>query len=259
MQPPVSVPKLPEADRACIEDTAPPFPCTTEETRSETNLGSQENPLDAAIIRLAALSPLQYDQVRKVEAKALGVQTKTLDAAVKGASKGSDNDNLPFTVIDPWPDPVDPARLLTDIAKTIRRFIICDKEVSDAVALWIAMTWFIDVVEVAPFALITAPEKRCGKSLLLSLLGKLSVREIIASSISPAATYRIIEAFSPTLLIDEVDAFLKDNEEMRGILNSGHTRDTAYVWRCEGDDTPRKSLAPGAQRRFQESATLLVP
>lgn len=40
------------------------------------------------------------------------------------------------------------------------------------------MTWFIDVVNVAPLAVITAPEKRCGKSLLLTLLGKLSDRTI---------------------------------------------------------------------------------
>ena len=35
----------------------------------------------------------------------------------------------------------------------------------------------------------------------------------------------------PTLLIDEADSFLKDNEEMRGILNSGHTKTAAYVIR----------------------------
>jgi putative DNA primase/helicase len=42
-------------------------------------------------------------------------------------------------------------------------------------------------------------------------------------------------------LIDEADAFLKDNEELRGIINSGHSRDTAYVLRTVGEDhTPTK-------------------
>ena len=48
----------------------------------------QENHLDSTIQRLAALSPLQYDQVRKTEAKALGVRPATLDAAVKESPQG---------------------------------------------------------------------------------------------------------------------------------------------------------------------------
>ena len=205
-------------------------------------------PLDVAVSRLAALSPLQYDRVRKAEAKTLGVRPGTLDAAVKGVRKTTIPDDLPFEEVEPFPEPVDPAKLLTDIATTIRRFIVCCNEVSHAVALWTAMTWLIDVVEVAPLALITAPEKRCGKSQLLFLLGRLSARAITASSISPAALFRTIDAWQPTLLIDEADAFMKDNEELRGLLNSGHTRDSAYVIRTVGDNfTPTKFSTWGAK------------
>ena len=35
----------------------------------------------------------------------------------------------------------------------------------------------------------------------------------------------------PTLLIDEADSFAKDNEELRGILNSGHIKAAAHVIR----------------------------
>jgi hypothetical protein len=41
-----------------------------------------------------------------------------------------------------------------------------------------------------------------------------------------------IEACCPTLLLDKADTFVDGNEELRGILNSGHTRDQAYVIRC---------------------------
>src|SRR5262249_47082183 len=51
-----------------------------------------------------------------------------------------------------------------------------------------------------------------------------------------AAVFRSIEGFHPTLLIDEADTFLKENEELRGVLNSGHSQPTAYVVRCEGED-----------------------
>lgn len=59
---------------------------------------------------------------------------------------------------------------------------------------------------------------------------------ITASNISPAAFFRTIEKYQPTLLVDEADTFLKDNEELRGVLNSGHTRATAFVVRVQGDD-----------------------
>jgi putative DNA primase/helicase len=39
----------------------------------------------------------------------------------------------------------------------------------------------------------------------------------------------------PTLLIDEADTFLSENEELRGILNSGH-RKGGQVIRTVGDD-----------------------
>lgn len=225
-----------EAVRGCIEAADMP---TSE---------AVENPLDAVIERLAALNPLEYDRIRKAEAKELGVRPVTLDAAVKSARKESDNDELPFEEVEPWPEAVDPARLLTDISATIRRFIVCGKETADAAALWISMTYLMDVVQVAPLAVITAPEKRCGKSLLLSLIGKLAARPITASNISPAALFRAIDAWNPTLLIDEADAFLKDNEELRGLLNSGHTRDSAYVIRTVGEDfKPTKFNTWGAK------------
>ena len=207
-----------------------------------------ENQIHAAIQRLSALSLLEYDQVRREEAKALHVRSAVLDAAVRNARKREDSDDLPFPVVEPWPELIDPAQLLSDIAAAVRRFIVCEKEIAHAAALWIAMTWFIDVVQVAPLAVITAPEKRCGKSLLLSLLGRLSARAITASSITPAALFRTIDSWHPTLLIDEADAFIKDNEELRGLLNSGHTRDNAYVIRTQGDNfTPTKFNTWGAK------------
>jgi putative DNA primase/helicase len=66
-------------------------------------------------------------------------------------------------------------------------------------------------------------------------------RAALASNISTPALFRYIEAEQPTLLIDEADSFLKNNEEMRGVLNSGHLREAAYVIRCEGEDmTPKR-------------------
>ena len=41
---------------------------------------------------------------------------------------------------------------------------------------------------------------------------------------TPATIFRVIEAHEPSLLVDEFDSFQNAHEELRGILNSGHTR-----------------------------------
>jgi len=144
-----------------------------------------------------------------------------------------------FETVEPWHKPGNPAILLNEISQTLRRFVVCSKEIADAVALWIAFTWFIDVVDVAPIALITSPEKRCAKTTLLSLMGELSKRPLQTSNMTPAAMYRTISEWCPTFLIDEADTFMKDNNEFRCLLNSGHTRKSAFVIRSDS-----KSFAP---------------
>lgn len=196
---------------------------------------TRNRPDNEVIERLATLSPLEYDRVRKNEAESLGVRPGTLDKMVATARKEDADDGMGFVDVEPWPSPVEPAALLSEISATVRRFIICTKETADAVALWVTMTWFMEVVQIAPLAIITAPEKRCGKSQLLSILGRLVHRPLTASSITPAAMFRAVDAWRPTLLVDEADAFMRDNEELRGIVNAGHTRDSAYVVRVVGD------------------------
>jgi putative DNA primase/helicase len=204
---------------------------------------------DEVIERLAALKPLQYDRVRKSEAKRMGVQVSTLDRLVEAERTEEANPaDGPFSEVESWRDPVDGAALLSELVAVVRRFIICDESTANAAALWIVMTWVMDAVDVAPIAAITAPEKRCGKSQLLFLMGRLSSRPLTASNISPAALFRAIEAWRPTLLIDEADAFMRENEELRGLLNCGHTRDSAYVIRTVGDDhTPKQFFVWGAK------------
>ena len=65
----------------------------------------------------------------------------------------------------------------------------------------------------------------------MELLPGLIFKALSTSDTSVAALFRSIEMWHPTLLIDEVDAFLPDNEELRGIINSGHGRATAFVFR----------------------------
>lgn len=207
---------------------------------------------EVMVERLAALPPLEYEGVRKEGAKKLKCRAEVLDKEVKKVRQSRAEERsvsaLMFPEIEPWPHPVNGAELLNEIYSTVKRFIVCNDETARTVTLWIAFTWFIDRVQVAPLAIITAPEKRCGKSQLLALIGMLARRALVASNISAAAIFRVVEAHSPTLLIDEVDSFLRENEEARGIINSGHTRPTAFVLRVVGEDhEPKQFMTWGAK------------
>ena len=217
-----------------------------EQCKSEAVLPKEE--LEDAVKRLAKLSGIQYAKARKAEAKKHDIPASLLDKLIRESQGDDTGEESLFPEIEPWEEPVNGKDLLNEIDQTLRRFIICEPETARAATLWIAMTWFIDTVQVAPLAVITAPEKRCGKTQLLDLIGKMSCRPLFASSITPAALFRSVEMWQPTLLIDEADAFLKDNEEMRGLLNAGHTRTSAYTIRTVGDDhIPKKFNVRGAK------------
>jgi putative DNA primase/helicase len=221
---------------------------------------------DEKIQWLASLKPLDYDRVRKEQASALGVQVKTLDEMVKQArSNENETSRLPFDEIEPYPEPIDPAQLLDVVSDTIRQYIVLDAEQAHTAALWVALTWFIDVVEIAPLAIINAPEKSCGKTQLLTVLGRLSYRPLLASNASASALFRDVEKWKPTILIDEADTFFRDNAELHGMVNAGYLRD-GFVLRSEavGDSfEPRmfsvfsaKALAGIALEKHLPDATM---
>lgn len=215
-------------------------------TEAQTNSTiSDKEPEQAAIKRLALLSPIDYDRARKTEAEKLGVSVSALDKEVSKNQKQAADDNAPFPDIEPCHEPVDPAQLLDEISGAIRRFIAMDKYQADIAALWVTACWFIDVIHTAPIALINAPERACGKSQLLSTLSKLAPRATQLSGISPSVLFRMIEKYQPTLFVDEIETVLADNEDLRGLLNAGHTRDSAFVWRsvAAGDDFEPKRFS----------------
>jgi len=199
---------------------------------------------ETTIARLAALPALEYDRVRIAEAERLGVRAHTLDDQVKRTRGDDDSDGkLMFAEVEPWPDPVDGERLLDSLSVSCRRFIVLPPHGDTALALWAMFTYLIEAAEVAPILAVISPEKRCGKTTCVEWLSRLVRRPMPASNISPAALFRSVEAWQPTLLVDEADTFLGSNDELRGILNSGHTRTTAYVVRTVGDDHEPKMFS----------------
>ncbi|MGP8155152.1 MAG: DUF3631 domain-containing protein [Smithella sp.] len=133
--------------------------------------------------------------------------------------------------IESWETPVKGCELLNDLYAVIKKHIILTHNALVAIALWIVLTYCYDSFRILPKLAITSPEKRCGKTTLLEILDGLANKALLASNITPSAIFRTIEKHRPCLLIDEADTFLKDNNELRGILNSGHTKKSAFVIR----------------------------
>ncbi len=197
-----------------------------------------ESEHDAALRHLAGLSPIEYDNVRQEKADELGCRVATLDDAVKNAQRHEDDSIMKgITDPEPWPEPVCGAELLDQLVSEIESYCKMVPGASSAIALWVLHTYCLAAATVSPILLINSPEKRCGKTTLLAVLNFLVLRPAPASNISPAVLFRAIEKYHVTLLIDEGETILVGrhaNEELRGVINSGHTRFSAYVWRADG-------------------------
>jgi len=189
------------------------------------------------IAELARLSRVDYDRIRKDEAKTLGIQLRTLDTEVSTLRKEmADDPALTFEDPEPWPAEVDGAELLNGICAEVERYLVLPPHASTAVALWALHTWCLDAFFITPFLYPRSPEKRCGKTTLMLLVHELVRRPLLATNASQAALFRCIEEYRPTLLLDEADTWLRENEELRGILNGGHSRKTARVIRTVGEE-----------------------
>jgi len=184
-----------------------------------------------AAIKFAGLSKIQLYQACKAICKSVDVRASLLQEECTLPLGVDNRRTLHIPDVEPWPDSVDGSALLHEIRFIVRSHIFLNETEATAVALWIVLTHAEPYIDSAPILAITSPQKRCGKTTLIEILKLLARKPLKTDSITAAALFRSVERWSPTVLIDEADLFLKDREELRGILNSGNRRD-GYVIRC---------------------------
>jgi hypothetical protein len=136
-----------------------------------------------------------------------------------------------YEEVEPYASPVRLADLLSEIESTINTHVVVRPEAAVALAAWVVHTYVYRQRDAVAYVAIQSPEKRCGKTTLLSVIAGMANRPLVASNISVGALFRAIDEAGPTLLIDEADTYLGRSSTMRGILNCGNTRRTAYVLR----------------------------
>ncbi len=198
-----------------------------------------------ALAGMRSKTPADWARVRPALKNAgvtLGDIERAMDNAGDANGDGKQGRPVEWQDPEPWPEPVDGAALLSGIATFIQRHVSIAPALADTVALWIAVTWIHDRLEISPFLNVTSATKRCGKSLLLELLGELVHHPLpVGGRVTSSALFRTIEMHAPAMLLDEADTFFGDDDELRGVVNGSQRRNSAYVMRCVGDDhEPRR-------------------
>jgi hypothetical protein len=138
-----------------------------------------------------------------------------------------------------WSGPVYGSGLMEHMMARIERHAILQYHQIVAICLWIILTHVVDVVLVLPILALISPVRRCGKTTVLGIAHVLVSRGLMSSNITPASLYRVVDDWKPTLIIDEADTFLAKSEELVGIVNAGHTRDSAFVYRVASGNKAR--------------------
>jgi len=220
------------------------------------NPGAVEDALRALAALIAGADDIRLASVREAALKKLadigiGAPARLIDASMVSGGKITAEATGPTPFLpdpSPWDTPIDSCELLDEVAGLIRRYVVLSTESANTIALWVLHAWALSAFDISPILCITSPTKRCGKTTLLEILSYISPRAISASNATPASVFRILDKFSPVLLIDEADTFLNRRAELRGIINSGHRRSSAFVIRTVGEEHgPRQFSTWGAK------------
>jgi len=215
---------------------------TTHDDAIENQNSKIENssPDSAVFAHLASLSPAQYDRTRKQSARQLGIRVQTLDAEISRLRKQLVEDEMFQTALatlrspEPWPEPVDAAELLTRIVERFRHYVILPPGAAEVFTLWSAHAHCFSAFIQSPRLNISSPKPGCGKTTALDVIATLTPRALRTENLTAPVLFRLVHQYQPTLLLDEVDSWLPQAEELRGLLNAGHKRG-ACAYRCEGE------------------------
>jgi hypothetical protein len=145
---------------------------------------SEKLSIDGEIVRLAKLSPTEYEKARRKVAEDSKWRVAALDKAVARlrpaptsteADDGSTEPSISLPVDPPWTGPVPQlSQLLDRIVIEIRRYVVLQEWQAHLVAVWAALTYFVHDtrinLQVMPRLAIQSAEIASGKTSLLRIV-----------------------------------------------------------------------------------------
>jgi uncharacterized protein DUF3631 len=187
-------------------------------------------------------SHLEAEISRRINARIAAAKQAKVEVEEGGSGQA-----LTYPPIKPWPDPVNGAELLTEIAATLPQYVRLSNAEYDAVALAMMHLHAFDFFDVMPIVAISSPQKRSGKTRLLRLAARVSPKALFISGNTAAFLVRAIDRDHPSVFADEYDAVTKGDPEkaeaMRAHLNALFDREGSYVGKCiptENGHEPRR-------------------
>ncbi len=196
--------------------------------------------IEEGIKRLARLSMVAFEHQRDGAAKMYGMRAGVLDKLVRiergdgGDTKGQGKP-LDLPSPEPWPEPVNGAAMLHNLRCFYARHLVLPKGGASAMALWTLHCHCFEAFHFTPRLQFKSVTKGSGKSTAIELLGYVAPRPLETETITQAFLYRAIEMARPTVLMDEADTYLRDDEDLRGMVNAG-VKPGATAGRCVGDN-----------------------
>jgi hypothetical protein len=125
--------------------------------------------------------------------------------------------------------------LLDDLTTFIKQHVwIPDERYYAVLASWVIATWIHDFMEASP-RLIFYATTRSGKTRALNTLRELSYHGLDMSSPTQATMFRLIEAFHPSLFIDEYQDLNQEVTPLIGSIFKSGFQDGGEVPRCDND------------------------
>jgi len=250
---------------ALIDDAIPVQPATVDELLEDCGALGLSSPCDAShvepVIRSiqAALRGADALRVSAVRSKLVSLLKdrglrdagRLVDSAIGIADSAAAAKQKPALVpeTEPWPESVDGGVVLDAALAVVLRYVVMPKLAAVALVLWVLHTYLMDAWQNSPILAYTSPTRRCGKTVALTVAGKLVLRPLSVANVTTATLFRLIEKERPTLLLDEADTWLTDEKsDLRGAVNCGHTKSTAVFPRCEGDNHEVKLLSVWAAK-----------
>jgi len=193
---------------------------------------------------LAALSLIEYERCRKQDADNLSLPVSALDRIVKELRKQKTTDTVENSIVDDieaYEYEVDAIELFNEVREVINDYLVLPKHADIILTLWVGFSHAYKAFAHCPRLIITSAEAECGKTMVLDVLETLTQRPVRADNITSAVFFRLVDRYKPTLFIDEYDTFIRQDENLRNVLNSGF-KQSGKSWRCVGDNHDLKSF-----------------
>lgn len=226
-----------------VKDRAPVF-SILDKTPADLKLVVQE-------LQAVTLSRLQRSQIVRQLAKAVGVPAKELLDATLPPEEKADNDREVRLVDEtaPWDGPVDGTELFRETYSLLGQVMWMNDSARLTVTFWLIASYTFKLYRKFPYLRIKSADKNCGKSTLINFVAELVFNPLIASDVSPAALYRVVEKFTPTLLLDEFDN-KEQVRELTQLLNAGYDNNRSAL---------RYNMDKDCAERFRTTAQRLLP